>query len=341
MIRAEIERDRSRRPRIGFLGVGWIGRHRLEAIARSEHGHIAFLSDPDPAARGAAAQIAPQAAICGSLEEMLERGAEGIVIATPSASHAEAALRALRAGAAVFCQKPLGRSSAETRELVAAAREADRLLEVDLSYRQVLGVQRIADLVRAGELGEVYAAHLVFHNAYGPDKPWFYDPRLSGGGCLMDLGIHLLDLALWTLGFPGIRHCSAQVFVRGKPLKDPRREVEDYAAAQLELSSGASVQLCCSWNLPAGRDAIIEASFYGTRGGAALRNMDGSFYDFIAERYRGTAREVLAVPPDAWGGRAAAAWAERLARGARGFDPAIERAIEVARGLERIYGCAS
>lgn len=84
---------------------------------------------------------------------------------------------------------------------------------------------------------------------------------------------------------------------------------------------------------------MIAAAFYGTEGGAALSNVGGSFYDFAAERYRGTAAEALAAPPDAWGGRAAADWAERLAGGAR-FDPAAERLVEVAAVLDRIYGRA-
>jgi predicted dehydrogenase len=82
---------------------------------------------------------------------------------------------------------------------------------------------------------------------------------------------------------------------------------------------------------------VISAAFYGTDGGAALRNVDGSFYDFTAERYRGTATETLAAAPDAWGGRAAADWARRLAAGER-FDPAAERLVDVARALDRIYG---
>jgi hypothetical protein len=97
------------------------------------------------------------------------------------------------------------------------------------------------------------------------------------------------------------------------------------------------VQLACSWRLQAGRDAIISAAFYGTQGGAALRNVDGSFYDFVAERYRGTARETLATPPDAWGGRAAVAWARQLAEGSR-FDVEAERFVSVARVLDGIYG---
>ena len=65
------------------------------------------------------------------------------------------------------------------------------------------------------------------------------------------------------------------------------------------------MQLACSWRLHAGCDAMISAAFHGTHGGAALRNVNGSFYDFVAERYRGTGRETLASPPDEWGGRAA------------------------------------
>ena len=192
-------------------------------------------------------------------------------------------------------------------------------------------------LVQSGELGRVYAVDLVFHNAYGPDKAWFYDPALAGGGCVMDLGVHLVDLALWVLGFPAVSDLSARLFAGGEPLGGRNDRVEDYAVATLTLETGAAVQLACSWRLQAGCDAVISAAFYGTDGGARLGNVDGSFYDFTAERFRGTARETLTTPPDAWGGRAAADWASRLAAGAR-FDPAAERLVDVARVLDRIYG---
>jgi predicted dehydrogenase len=113
--------------------------------------------------------------------------------------------------------------------------------------------------------------------------------------------------------------------------------VEDFAAAQLELANGTAVQLACSWKLPAGCAAVIEASFYGTKGGAAFRNVNGSFYDFTADVFWGTSRERLAEPPDAWGGRAAVDWATRLAQGAR-FEPEAEQLIQVADTLDRIYG---
>ena len=325
------------RPRLGFLGVGWIGRHRMQAILETGVADVTVIADPSPEMAAEARRLAPKAEQVSTLDDLLDAGVDGVVIATPSAMHAEQSIRALERGAAVFCQKPLGRIEAEVQAVVDEARAADRLLAVDLSYRFTDGMRRIREVVRSGELGRIYAVDLVFHNAYGPDKPWFYDPRLSGGGCVMDLGVHLVDLALWALDFPAVEDVSAKLFAGGAPLSDGAGQVEDYAVATIGLETGTAVQLACSWRLQAGCDAIISAAFYGTDGGAALRNVNGSFYDFVAERYRGTAREALAEPPDAWGGRAAADWARRLASGER-FDPASARLVDVARVLDRIYG---
>jgi predicted dehydrogenase len=325
----------ARRPRLGFLGLGWIGRNRMQALARSGLVDITAVSDP-VAEHAMIAKSLPACAIVDSYDQLLAADLDGVVIATPSALHAEQATTALERGLAVFCQKPLGRTAAETARVVDAARSADRLLGVDLSYRFVEGAVRIRNLIQAGELGAIYAADLVFHNAYGPDKPWFYDPALSGGGCVIDLGIHLVDLALWILDPERVIGVSSRLFARGETIFDSAEAVEDFAIAELDLQSGAAVRLACSWNLPAGCDAIIQASFYGTRGGAALSNVGGSFYDFVAERFHGTSRERLASPPDEWGGRAIVDWAERLGSGS-GFDPSAERLIEVAVLIDTIY----
>jgi predicted dehydrogenase len=333
---AEAERVPRLRPRLGFLGVGWIGRHRMEAVAQSGVAEIVAIADPSPRMREEARGTARGAEILDSFESLLGQALDGVVIASPSALHAEQSIAALERGFAVFCQKPLGRTAQETGAVVSTARRMNRLLGVDLSYRQARAFRAVRDLVVANGIGRVYAVDLVFHNAYGPDKPWFYDPRLSGGGCVMDLGIHLVDLALWVLGFPRVEEVSSRLFSRGEPLRAADR-VEDFATARLDLESGTTVQLACSWNLPAGQDAVISVAFYGTAGGAAVRNVGGSFYDFVAERYEGTARQTLVEPPDAWGGRAAVRWAERLAAGER-FDAACNDLVTVARVLDRIYG---
>jgi predicted dehydrogenase len=326
-----------RPPRLGFLGTGWIGRDRLAALAASGAGEITAVADSVPVNAEAARMLAPGTRVMGSLDELLDARLDGLVIATPSALHAGQAVAALEHGLAVFCQKPLGRSTGETAWVVDAARGADRLLAVDLSYRHVDAARCVRDLVSSGELGDVFAAELVFHNAYGPDKPWFYDPALSGGGCVIDLGIHLVDLALWTLDHPAVLATSARLFAGGAPLEGRTEVVEDYAVATLDLEGGALARLACSWNLSAGRDAVIGAEFFGTRGSAALRNVGGSFYDFAATHARGTSEETIARPPDAWGGRAAVAWARQLARDP-GYDPDAERLVELAAAIDGIYG---
>lgn len=324
-------------PRLGFLGVGWIGRHRLQSAQASGMAEIVALADADLATAQAAAELIPGAQAVRSLEDLIALELDGVVIATPTALHAEQAAAALSAGLAVFCQKPLGRNAAETTRVIQTAKRADRLLSIDMSYRHVRGMKKIKELVRAGAIGEVYAADLVFHNSYGPDKRWYYDPLASGGGCVIDLGIHLVDLALWILEFATVEHVSSRLFAQGKALKRDDHTLEDYAVARLDFYGGTTANLACSWRLSAGRDAVIRMAFYGTRGGLALHNIGGSFYDFRAEKYAGTSREIIDEPPDSWGGGAILNWLERLTEN-QPYDPEIERAESVAQIIDVIYG---
>jgi len=322
------------RPRVGFLGTGWIGRHRMEAMIQTGAIDVAAICDPQPDCAAAAAQLAPDAPQVPDLAAMLDLDLDGVVIATPSAMHARQSIEALRRGTAVFCQKPLGRTADEVGAVIDAARAADRLLGVDLSYRHTAAMRAIRPLVRSAALGRLFAIDLVFHNAYGPDKGWFYDPQLSGGGCAIDLGVHLIDLALWTLDFPAVKDVTATLLAQGRPIAPG--EVEDYAVATF-MAGQVQVRIACSWRLHAGVDAQIEAAFYGTEGGAALRNVGGSFYDFTADRFSGTTSQRLVAPPDAWGGRAAAIWARQLADSSA-FDPTAADFLASAQLLDRIYG---
>jgi predicted dehydrogenase len=330
---------KSARPRLAFVGVGWIGRHRMNAIVEQDIVDVVAIADADPAAREAAAALVPTADIVSSFEEALAREPDGVVLATPSAMHAAQSIAALEAGAAVFCQKPLGRTASEAHAVIDAARRANRLLAIDVSYRHTEGLSRIRGLVREGCIGHVYAMDLTVHNAYGPDKPWFYDVKQSGGGCLLDLGVHLVDFVHWTFDEP-VQRVSGHVYASGRRLEPADERVEDFAIGELELASGAIARIACSWKLSAGCDAEIGIYLYGTDGGLAFRNVNGSFYDFVAECYRGTDTQVLSTPPDQWGGRAAVAWAQQLARSSA-FDPEIDIAGRVATTIDLLYGRGS
>ncbi|MEN6335729.1 MAG: Gfo/Idh/MocA family oxidoreductase, partial [Phycisphaerales bacterium] len=242
-------------PRLGFAGVGWIGRNRLQALVDSGMVEIAAVVDPDEACVQACQEIAPEMHVCSEFDALLAQDLDAIVIATPSALHAEQAIAAFNRGLAVFCQKPLGRNAAEVRGVVQAARRADRLLGVDLSYRWTRAASTVRNTVLSGRIGRVFNVELTFFNAYGPNKPWFYDLRLAGGGCVIDLGVHLVDLALWTMGFPEIVETHSRLYNKGVPLKRNSAAVEDFATAQLHTADNATLTLQCSWNLHAGCDA--------------------------------------------------------------------------------------
>lgn len=213
-------------------GVGFLGASRLVDVSA--------VADPLTGALENLGDMANPVFQAPSFEEMLDCDLDAVVIATPSALHAQQTIRALEKGMAVFCQKPLGRSAEETQAAIDAARRANRLLGVDLSYRHVAAVQEIYRRIHEGCIGDVYAARLVFHNAYGPDKKWFYQRDLSGGGCVIDLGVHLVDMALWMLDHPAVGRCSSRLYAHGAPWTDDSNEVEDYATAQPMTSASAS-----------------------------------------------------------------------------------------------------
>ncbi len=333
------------KPRLGFLGLDRKGQCRLQAIARSGLGEICAIADPNSGSDATATGVVAGAELVRNLDELLGLGLDGIVMATPGGLNGEQAIEALKAGCAVFCQNPPARTGTETNAVIQAARQAGRLLGLDSLYRHTKGVQAIHRLIREGQLGEIYAVELVFHNAYSPGKAGYDDAGLSGGGCLRELGTHLLDLALWCLDSPGIENVNGHVLARGT-LSDGRsrwngsgdpREADDYAAVQIQLVRGAAIQVACSWKAALGCNARIGATFLGTRGGASFRNVEGSFHDFMAEQFLfDRSRRLLAAPPDDWGGRAILNWTRRLAS-SPSFDPGVEVATRVASAIDAIY----
>lgn len=335
-------------PRLGFVGLGWIGAMRLKALAEAGAAEVAALCESIPERLETTGAEHPAAVRFDDLEGMLDRSEElrldGVVIATPNALHAPQTLAALDRGLAVFCQKPLALNAREAREMVRAARRADHLLGVDYSYRFTDGAQALRRMIQDGELGRVFSLDLVFHNAYGPDKPWCWDPALSGGGALMDLGVHLIDLAFWLLDDPEVRTVRGGVFRGGERLSlgrmTPTGEVgvDDFATAWLDLRDGDVIaNFAVSWNAHAGQDCVIRAATFGTGGGAEFRNVDGSFYDFELARFNGRSGEVVTRESRDWLGRAILDWASRLAAGSH-YDPEIERSVAVSEVVDAVYG---
>jgi predicted dehydrogenase len=320
------------------VGLGWIGRKRLDALTAESDAdiEIAALVDSDVDRLRAAAIVHPAAAVAPSVDALLDDDLDAVVIATPNGLHAHQALACLEHGLAVFCQKPLATTLNDVQRVLAAARAADRLLGIDFCYRHITGMHELRRRLMAGAIGEVVAIDLVFHNAYGPDQAWCQDRALAGGGCLLDLGVHLLDLALWVQGMPPTERVRSRLFAHGQPVQGRDGELEDLAYAEFIQANGALVRLCCSWHAHIGQPAQIQMKIAGTRGGASWGNVDGSFYDFEVDLFQGTNREQLGASRDDWGPRALRAWLDQLQVSNR-FDPEAEHIIRSAALIEEVY----
>lgn len=326
------------RPRLGFAGLGWIGAQRLRVLAGADIADVVALCDPDSKRLADARDALEHEAIaCADFDTLLGQPLDGVVIATPNALHEPQAAAALERRVAVFSQKPLAISRAGTERLLELARRNRLPLGVDLSYRWLDGVPQLKAMVDAGELGTIVAAELCFHNAYGPDAAWYYELARAGGGCLLDLGSHLLDLCHWLLGARNPVEVHGRCFHAGSHLPPPVTAPEDLVMADISYAGGMRVHLACSWRASVGRGAVITCRVLGTRGGATIRNVGGSFYDFQIELHRGATTTVLASPPDAWPGRALLAWTHRLAQAATcGED--LDVLAATAAVIDRIYG---
>jgi predicted dehydrogenase len=321
---------------LAFIGTGSIGLNRMKAVLDADVCFPTGIYEPDITNARKAFELAPDAIIYRDLDELFDTEPDGVVIATPSAMHASLSIKALQKGIAVFCQKPLARTANETRKVISTAYVSNKHLGVDLSYRYNDGIQKIYNEYRK-QIGRIYAVDLVFKKAYGPDKAWVYNPRLSGGGCLIDLGMHLIDLTLWILDFPEVTRVSSTLMSKGTLIACDSDVVEDYATAQMETDTGVSIRLVCSWDLPSGRDAEIIASFHGSEGSALFYNVNGSFYDFETAICHGTSREIVSHQPDEWGGRALINWTKELQE-SRNFRKSSLMFYNIAEVIDRIYG---
>jgi predicted dehydrogenase len=335
----ELEIATSARPRVAFVGLGWIGVHRLQALDLADV-EVAALVDSDPQRLLPLVPDHPQATIAHDIDELLASpgaaGIDGVVIATPNGLHAQQALACLERGLPVFCQKPLATTLGDVEQVIAAARNADRLLGIDFCYRHVSGMADLRRRLREGELGKIVAVDLTFHNAYGPDKSWCRDRRLAGGGCLLDLGVHLLDLALWLQDMPRIERVCSRLFAQGEPVQGRGGELEDLAHAEFIQADGAIVRLGCSWHAHIGQPAQIQVSLSGTRCGAVWRNVNGSFYDFELNLLQGDSRRRLGGAPDEWGPRSLTQWLRQL-RVSNRFDPEAEQIRHSATLIDEVY----
>ena len=276
--------------RVGIIGLG-IGRHHLKTLQEMEGVDISAICDTDSERL---AKIKKEYAISSAYAEsdkMFNREKlDAVIVATPNKFHASLTIKAFENGAHVLCEKPMAMNANEAIQMQEAANKSGKKLMINMSYRYTSAAFALKRQIEGGMLGDIYFARTVWHRRRGFPGfgSWFGIKDLAGGGPLIDLGVHRIDLALWLMGNPSPVSVSASTFnpIGSRLAKEQNRsfDVEDLAVAFIRLDNGATLSVEASWAVNRKEREYMETRLYGTKGGAVHRNIDEG-YQFIAEAY--------------------------------------------------------
>ncbi|MDA0990701.1 MAG: Gfo/Idh/MocA family oxidoreductase, partial [Verrucomicrobia bacterium] len=273
--------------KVGIVGVG-MGRNHIPGFQKHPGSTVVALADPNAARMKEVGDKAGVNHHYPSLDAMLNAEKLDIVsIATPNFLHAPLTIQALEAGCHVACEKPMAMNAQEAEEMLAVARRVNRRIMINFSYRFTDASRALRLVVDKGTLGDIYYGRTMWLRRRGMPGfgGWFGQKAKSGGGPLIDLGVHRLDLALWLMGYPKptwvmgstYNHLASEAAAaEGKAF-----DVEDLAAGMIKFENGATLDLAASWAGHIQEAELMETRLLGTRGGLVQRNRNGK-YEFEA-----------------------------------------------------------
>ena len=267
--------------RVGIIGAGAIAMHgHIPGIKKHADGQVVAVCDTNKTRADALAQAHGVATVYTDWRQLIaDPTIDAVTVALPNALHAEVTIAALNAGKHVLCEKPLAMTVAQGEEMVAAAHKHGRVLAINMSNRPRYEVQYMRSKVAAGDLGTVtYATgRMIRRNGIPGFGSWFTRKELAGGGALLDIGVHMLDMVLHILGHPKISAIRGEVqAVHGPQRKglggwgsdrvmDGTFDVDDLASLHLRLADGGLVTIEVTWAFYGQNEERIQIA--GSKGG--------------------------------------------------------------------------
>lgn len=271
--------------RAGVIGLGWAGRQHADAYARAEGVDLVALTAKEDHLLTEVGEAYGVADRYTDVAQMLAGAELDVVsIATPTFLHAPMTIAALEAGVHVLCEKPMAETGAVAATMTEAAARTGRVLDVAFNHRQRGDVAALRTVVESGVLGNIYYAKAGWLRRQGIPGlgTWFTRAQSAGGGSMMDIGVHMLDMALHLMGEPRITTASASTHAEFGPLgrggsgfgisqieDGAPFEVEDLATAFLRFDGGGTLLLESSWAQWIPRDRCY-VMLYGADGGASI-----------------------------------------------------------------------
>ncbi|HEX8678803.1 MAG TPA: Gfo/Idh/MocA family oxidoreductase, partial [Chthoniobacterales bacterium] len=252
---------------LGVIGTGWPGQQHARVMPSIAGANLHACADLDEARRSEFEKTYSPAHSFSDYHELLQDAKlHAAIICLPNFLHFPASLAALEAGKHVFCEKPPTMNAAEMKVLQQEATKRGLIYYFGRQFRFTPGMRAAKELINAGRLGTIYHAKATWVRSRGIPQGiggWFTEKKRSGGGALIDIGVHALDSAWYLMGTPRPVSVSAQVYRNFAHLvRDPVFDVEDAAFAFIRFANGAVVHLETSWagNLP---DDIPQGQYFG------------------------------------------------------------------------------
>ena len=267
--------------RVGIIGAGGIARevHVPNYLKCGELVEVVAVSDvvKEKADKLAADFHIPH--VFSSYEEMLQEvPLDAVSICTPNKFHHPAAIAALHAGCHVICEKPPAITAEEAEEMAAAASKAGKILTYGFHFRYAPQVEMLKRFIDGGELGEIYAARVTAMRRRGiPGWGVFTNKELQGGGPLIDIGVHMLDTALYLMGYPEPDTVLGVTYQKLGNRKGvglmgswdwENFSVEDMARGMITFKNGASILLETAFAANVEKGEEMSVSLMGDQGGA-------------------------------------------------------------------------
>lgn len=272
--------------RVGIIGLGFGGESALKGYRQLPNVEVVALAGLEEDRLASLGKTYEVPHLYARYEDLLEHeGLDALSIAVPNSLHEPIAVAAFERGLHVLCEKPLARNSEEAESMVQAAIKANRVLRIVFNHRERTDVQTLKRYINEGNLGKIYYAKAYWMRRRGIPGigSWFVNKQIAGGGPLIDLGVHVLDIALFLLDEPEVASVTASTYNElgssgvgfnlkaGKSGLGSNFEVEDLATAFMRLSTGATLLLETSWATHSSAQDDYGIVLYGTKGGADIR----------------------------------------------------------------------
>lgn len=267
--------------RIGVIGAGSISEFHLKSYAANPSCELVAVCDLNRERAQAAADKYGAAKAFSDYKELLaDPEIDAVSICTWNDTHAEISIAALEAGKHVLVEKPLSRKLEEAYAVQEAVRKSGKTLMVGFVRRYDPNALMLRSFVDGGEFGELYFAKASYIRRMGNPGGWFSDRSRSGGGPVIDIGVHVIDLCWYMMGRPKVRSVSANAYsklgnrdsvkylsrYKAADYNAELNDVEDMANALIRFDNGASLLVDVSFSLHASKDEGI-VKLFGTKGG--------------------------------------------------------------------------